>query len=226
MKKATAALLGILLLAGCSDGVTQEQGMKNQTCKNLAKIKGIDDLLFQMYSNLDSYCLFEMPAGELERIWGIPVVDFTDPKDEGRVSVVDKEDTLYIIKMNADYEHQKPNKIVLEVQMGDAYIEKITPFWGGSIAQGQLPALLPKPIVITPISDPNAPAPIFDFGFGLRFKEPENIYESSSYYIWLNKSERPEKFPALVIETSSYAGSMPVSIELRQQSGYPKDFEK
>ena len=82
MKKATAALLGILLLAGCSDGVTQEQGMKNQACKNLAKIKGIDDLLFQMHSNLDSYCLFEMPTEELERIggsrcWILPIQSMT-----------------------------------------------------------------------------------------------------------------------------------------------------
>ena len=223
MKKATAALLGILLLAGCSDGITQEQGMKNQTCKNLAKIKGIDDLLFQMYSNLDSYCLFEMPAGELERIWGIPVLDFTDSKYDKRFDAIDSLNTLYVRRYD-DYEQKQKRELI--ISMTDTYVEKNTPFWGGSIAQGQLPAQLPKPIVITPISDPNAPAPIFDFGFGLRFKEPENIYESSSYYIWLNKSERPEKFPALVIETSSYAGSMPVSIELRQQSGYPKDFEK
>lgn len=223
MKKATAALLGILLLAGCSDGVTQEQGMKNQTCKNLAKIKGIDDLLFQMYSNLDSYCLFEMPTEELERIWGIPVLDFTDSKYDKRFDAIDSLNTLYVRRYD-DYEQKQKRELI--ISMTDTYVEKNTPFWGGSIAQGQLPALLPKPIVITPISDPNAPAPIFDFGFGLRFKEPENIYESSSYYIWLNKSERPEEFPALVIETSSYAGSMPVSIELRQQSGYPKDFEK
>ena len=208
MKKATAALLGILLLAGCSDGVTQEQGMKNQTCKNLAKIKGIDDLLFQMYSNLDSYCLFEMPTEELERIWGIPVLDFTDSKYDKRFDAIDSLNTLYVRRYD-DYEQKQKRELI--ISMTDTYVEKNTPFWGGSIAQGQLPALLPKPIVITPISDPNAPAPIFDFGFGLRFKEPENIYESSSYYIWLNKSERPEEFPALVIETSSYAGSLAVS---------------
>ena len=85
MKKATAALLGILLLAGCSDAVTQpaednanrkEAGMGKRTCKNLGKVGDLDDLLFQMYSNLDSHCLFEMPVGELERIWGIPVYDY------------------------------------------------------------------------------------------------------------------------------------------------------
>ena len=52
------------------------------------------------------------------------------------------------------------------------------------------------------------------------------LQRSLSYYIWLSKSERPEKYPALVMKTNVYFGSMPVSIELRQQSGYPKDFEK
>ena len=55
--------------------------MGKTTCKNLGKVGDLDDLLFQMYSNLDSHCLFEMPVGELERIWGIPVYDYTPPTD-------------------------------------------------------------------------------------------------------------------------------------------------
>ena len=222
MKKATAALLGILLLAGCSDGVTQEQGMKNQTCKNLAKIKGIDDLLFQMYSNLDSYCLFEMPTEELERIWGIPVLDFTDSKYDKRFDAIDSLNTLYVRRYD-DYEQKQKRELI--ISMTDTYVEKNTPFWGGSIAQGQLPAQLPEPIVITHHLNPNE-QPIIEFGEGPTVKEPENVYKSFSYYIWLNKNERPEKYPALVMKTNAYFGSMPSSIELRQQSGYPKDFEK
>lgn len=79
MKKATAALLGILLIAGCSDAVTQsaednanrkEAGMGKTTCKNLGKVGDLDDLLFQMYSNLNSHCLFEMPVGGLNGFGG------------------------------------------------------------------------------------------------------------------------------------------------------------
>ena len=125
MKKATAALLGILLLAGCSDGVTQEQGMKNQACKNLAKIKGIDDLLFQMYSNLDSYCLFEMPTEELERIWGIPVLDFTDLKYDKRFDAIDSLNTLYVRRYD-DYEQKQKRELI--ISMTDTYVEKNTPF--------------------------------------------------------------------------------------------------
>ena len=79
--------------------------------------------------------------------------------------------------------------------------------------------------MITHHLDPYEP-PIIEFGEGPTVKEPENVYKSFSYYIWLSKSERPEKYPALVMKTNVYFGSMPVSIELRQQSGYPKDFEK
>ena len=134
MKKATAALLGILLLAGCSDAVTQSAednanrkgaDMGKTTCKNLGKVGDLDDLLFQMYSNLDSHCLFEMPVGELERIWGIPVVDFTDSKYDKRFDAIDSLNTLYVRRYD-DYEQKQKRELI--ISMIDTYVEKNTPF--------------------------------------------------------------------------------------------------
>ena len=45
-------------------------------CRNLHKVTDIDDLIRQLYDNIDSYCLFDIAPGALEKIWGLPVFDF------------------------------------------------------------------------------------------------------------------------------------------------------
>lgn len=42
---------------------------KNEPCRALKPCENIDDLLYQMYINLDSGCLFKMPIAELETAW-------------------------------------------------------------------------------------------------------------------------------------------------------------
>ena len=44
-------------------------------CRGLHKVKDIDDLLLQIYTNIDSHCIFDIPMETLERIWGIPLFD-------------------------------------------------------------------------------------------------------------------------------------------------------
>ena len=169
MKKATTALLGILLLAGCSDAVTQpaednanrkEAGMGKTTCKNLGKVGDLDDLLFQMYSNLDSHCLFEMPVGELERIWGIPVYDYTLPTDTASEEVNrrnSEEIDGYTLKRQADQDKYKrlywevikslskstdtKNIVTFDIRSAKDY---------GVFMQGKYPKFLPPPIIKEP----------------------------------------------------------------------------
>ena len=74
-----------------TDSVTQQEtadlaGIPPE-CKNLARVGDLDDLLYQLYSNIDSYCLFEIPADRLETIWGIPVLDFLNADDRQRAKL-------------------------------------------------------------------------------------------------------------------------------------------
>ena len=245
MKKATTALLGILLLAGCSDAVTQpaednanrkEAGMGKTTCKNLGKVGDLDDLLFQMYSNLDSHCLFEMPVGELERIWGIPVYDYTLPTDTASEEVnrrnseeidgytlkrqadQDKYKRLYweVIKSN-DYDPDNEGKIkniVFQVLQVKNY---------GVFMQGRLPKFLPPPIILEkayPTSVLNPPDVPPEIEGRNSYKEyqvngffpPENTaYKYDTEYFWLNPKQ-DARLPYLFIRTSDGTDQVLLSV--------------
>lgn len=72
-----------LILSGCSDkkeqklsvqnGATRNGQEKNGGCENLHAVTDINDLLLQMYENLDSHCLFQLPKDDLEKKWGIKI---------------------------------------------------------------------------------------------------------------------------------------------------------
>ena len=76
MKKATAALLGILLLAGCSDGSGGIFSGWGASCEmtHFQPVENTGQLLKQLYDYPKS-CLPELEAkhDELEKIWGITV---------------------------------------------------------------------------------------------------------------------------------------------------------
>ena len=76
MKKATAALLGILLLAGCSDGGGGIFSGWGASCEmtHFQPVENTGQLLKQLYDYPKS-CLPELEAkhDELEKIWGITV---------------------------------------------------------------------------------------------------------------------------------------------------------
>ncbi len=68
--------LTIMLTIGIADKKAETKRIeKEQTCHGLHKVTDIDDLLLQVYNNLDSHCLFYMPREELSKAWGIPVFD-------------------------------------------------------------------------------------------------------------------------------------------------------
>ncbi len=55
-----------MLTIGIADKKVETKRIeKEQTCHGLQKINDIDDLLLQVYNNLDSHCLFYMPREEL-----------------------------------------------------------------------------------------------------------------------------------------------------------------
>ena len=233
MKKATAALLGILLLAGCSDAVTQpaednanrkEAGMGKTTCKNLGKVGDLDDLLFQMYSNLDSHCLFEMPVGELERIWGIPVYDYTLPTDTASEEVnrrnIKKRDE-YALKRQADQDKYK--RLHWEVIKSNNYdpdnegeiknvvFETFSAKDYGVFMQGKYPKFLPPPIIKEPESeyfmDPpyvnhevEGYTPPTEFERNGFIPPSDTVYKQNTEYFWLNPG-RDVKLPYLTLRT-------------------------
>ena len=233
MKKATAALLGILLLAGCSDAVTQsaednanrkEAGMGKTTCKNLGKVGDLDDLLFQMYSNLDSHCLFEMPVGELERIWGIPVYDYTLPTDTASEEVNrrnSEEIDGYTLKRQADQDKYK--RLHWEVIKSNDYdpdnegeiknvvFEIFSAKDYGVFMQGKYPKFLPPPIIKEPESeyfmDPpyvnhevEGYTPPTEFEKNGFLPPSDTVYKQNTEYFWLNPG-RDVKLPYLTLRT-------------------------
>ena len=233
MKKATAALLGILLLAGCSDAVTQsaednanrkEAGMGKTTCKNLGKVGDLDDLLFQMYSNLDSHCLFEMPVGELERIWGIPVYDYTLPTDTASEEVNrrnSEEMDGYTLKRQADQDKYK--RLHWEVIKSNDYdpdnegeiknvvFEIFSAKDYGVFMQGKYPKFLPPPIIKEPESeyfmDPpyvnhevEGYTPPTEFEKNGFLPPSDTVYKQNTEYFWLNPG-RDVKLPYLTLRT-------------------------
>lgn len=51
---------------------------KTAPCIGLKPFKNIDELLYQIYSNLESDCLFKMDPRKLAEIWQIPSITFMD----------------------------------------------------------------------------------------------------------------------------------------------------
>ncbi len=66
--------------------------IKTYGCKNLHKVKDIDDLLKQMYDNIDSHCLFEMNTDDLAKVWEVSILNTlnTVKSDESGISEYNK----------------------------------------------------------------------------------------------------------------------------------------
>ncbi len=112
-------------------------------CKNLHKVTDIDDLLKQMYDNIDSHCLFEMDTDDLERVWKIRILStnkshtITDIDEYGKNG-----DGLFLYK--SDYEGIEDDSFVIysAYKSKGKYVS-----WGNSsLSKGKLPYHLPKPI--------------------------------------------------------------------------------
>lgn len=61
-------------------------------CKGLKPYNNLDELLYQFYINLDSECLFEMKVEDLEKAWGVKILndDNLSNGDYSRTDFIDK----------------------------------------------------------------------------------------------------------------------------------------
>lgn len=170
------------------------------TCKNLQKVKDIDDLLFQFYSNLDSQCLFAMPTQKLEKIWGIRVLDYigasSDKVNDLNIESQERwenKEGLFVSKEN--FEQGIP---AFHIRVTHKYVDK-NKGWGGSAGKGQYPKFLPAPQIVNKHVDESDQKPRIH---GSRPIIPKNtVYEKYSRYYWVNRSNSNEQ-PVLLLETN------------------------
>lgn len=186
-----------------ADSKAKKQTPTNHHCQNLSKITDIDDLLYQMYSNIDSQCLFKMDTQALEKIWGIPIFDYVKNRTEEEVNiqierrkqVEEREDTLYITK-SVRHDNKKFQQ-EFNIYTSDLFKEKYKNY-GGYAELGKLPKLLPPPDTqITDLYAMEVP----------HILTPEKTTEYESYFIyhWFNSFKNPKK-PFLQIYTGYGAG--------------------
>lgn len=171
------------------------------TCKNLDKVDDIDDLLFQFYSNIDNQCLFEMPTEELEKIWGIRVLDYVDLsfEEKSQLNVEFKnikrnEEGIFIAKEN--YEQSIP---AFHIHLADKYRKKNNG-WGGSVGKGQYPKLLPSPEIVSDFFQDSSESRRQIHG-SWSIIPKDTVYHKYSQYYWLNKANS-DKQPVLLFETN------------------------
>lgn len=183
-------------------------------CKNLGKVHNIDDWLYQVYSNIDSQCLFEMPVSELEKIWGLPVIDWTASVSADLEEVrfaqnrarMDKAETFYIFKQMDGGDGL--GKISFQIVASDKYYEKNQHSYGGSLGAGLLPTQLPSPTFMLDryprIRTGKIP---YDYDINRSFydnhpamKNPRQ-YRPFHNYIWINTAHR-RNMPSLSMSTS------------------------
>lgn len=69
-----------LFATHAADAKGRSAAAVSHSCKNIALVSSTEHLLYQLYSNLDSACLFESPPDALENAWGIYVTDLRDEK--------------------------------------------------------------------------------------------------------------------------------------------------
>lgn len=175
-----------------------------QNCQNLKKIKDIDDLLYQMHSNLDGDCLFKIPSKKLAKIWGIPIFDYADYLDNrGLLDIQkhtqaaeiydtnEKKPSLYITKWRfdgADKMDIDSNMALIKQNMNHQNVIKR---FNGSLGQGKLPKYLPSPTVSVPLVKDD----IDDYFYQQGYIIPNTEYQSHFAYCWFNQNDYAQNNP-------------------------------
>lgn len=179
-------------------------------CKGLHRVKDVDDLLLQMYNNLDNNCLFTINASTLESIWGLPVLDFLNDKIRkdvlSRSNDLKKSYNIIFIKKRALSEFEYIN-----IEESISYLQTPAPKrrYGGSIDEGMFPKYLPKPQIIhrnyidNEIDIMHYPMRADDIPF---YRPRYTVYKPYSIYYWTNSSSHKKNI--LIIAT--YNTALPV----------------
>lgn len=215
MKK--ALILIILGLVSQNVLATETRSPYYAECKNLNKIKDVDDLLWQMYSNLDGDCLYQMPTKKLAKIWGVPIFDYADYRDDR--GLVDrgkqylaveayrlnaKKPSLYVVKEIAEgaetMKIERNRAFVDDVKLRspvvvqqDNQYDTATLSYNGSLAQGQFPKYLPKPTVSAPLVRSHREEFFYQQG---QFT-PNTEYQNYFVYCWFDTQKTPKNYLAM-----------------------------
>ena len=165
--KSSVKLCGMLLLMAAllpclasATAIAEEDNsvtadLQAAPCKGLKPFNNLDELLYQFYINLDSGCLFEMPVDELEKIWGIKILDEErfKPKNLQPVSETEFYYKPYKTENDAFYvqlsRHRADSFLITGDREAIRFSLKITKEYfekqGALFSDGSLPKLLPKP---------------------------------------------------------------------------------
>ncbi|WP_143325945.1 hypothetical protein [Vandammella animalimorsus] len=222
---------GVLLVAACASQAQPvpapekaSEAMKQAACKNLAPIKDIDDLLYQMYSNLDSQCLFEMPTSELEEIWGIRIFDLTGPhgskKREAQLKAYHQHHAngvngVFMVKSDGEPSSGQLLRIEAATHAANGMNNK----FGGSLGELRLPVQLPPPNrshQMHPLAWPDAmPENLGSNATPTPKHIDKSEYDVFTDYFWFTAPPNP-KNPLLIIKTHHI--HEPDQIEVKQYS--------
>ena len=171
-------------------------------CRNLHKVTDIDDLIRQLYDNINSYCLFDIAPDALEKIWGLPVFDFIgkNEKELDRLNLQERRfdaenDSLYI-KRRIDNIYDIP---ILSIAMTESYNIRNDGF-GGNISEGKFPNLPLAPGIVTDIPPIPPSPPIAQPDDPPIYIPEDTVYKEFTTYYWLNHDGDKEK-PVLILDT-------------------------
>ncbi|MDR2945795.1 MAG: hypothetical protein LBV79_03510 [Candidatus Adiutrix sp.] len=170
---------------------------KDAPCRGLKPVRGLEDILYQFYINMDSNCISKMPLEELEKVWGTRI----SSKQHGVAADV----------ANRPYESEKYGFYITHEKNGDAvsafftiwitdeYKEK----YGTLVPDGRFPRLLPHPLIYSDSFYSSSPMPTLNIALP-RFSEkrPGNIGPFPFYlYKWYN-TDRSQKIQMYTHERS------------------------
>jgi len=189
----SGALLLAAALALCAvQAAAAEEAVsdpKTAPCKGLKPYNNLDELLYQFYINLDSDCLFKMPVEELEKIWGIKILneERANPETYSTFSELEFYDKPYKSEKDAFFVgtfRGKDNTNVFWVNITKKYFEKYATLF----PDGNFPKLIPEPLKKSYVWRPS----IRPSGHPFRMPEkPRNqgVYRMTNYkYYWLNSN--------------------------------------
>lgn len=169
-------------------------------CRGLKPINNLDELLYQIYINLDSDCLYDMSASELEKIWDIKILSSERAEgyakaelrgsSEFREKPYGSEKDAFFVEI--DHSSAGPANI-FEIKITTEYGKK----YGSLFPDGRFPKYLPEPAAI--VSNIMRSVDLFEDEEPWPPPAKEGRYDLSDYtYVWVSSEEPKPKHGILL----------------------------
>ena len=124
-------------------------GLKPDVCIGLRPYNNLDELLYQIYINLGSDCLFTMPVSQLEQIWDTKILSLEETtsgkyfqiwsgSDFYKKPYKSEKDAFFVEKRA----NEKFNRTDFHIIITDDYLKK----YGTLFPDGKFPKQLPVPL--------------------------------------------------------------------------------